>query len=255
MDGRDERSGRRYVYAIVAAETAAPRDVKGLDGRPLAVIRQGSVSALVSTVDSDRVRPSRANLSAHHDVVASAHGLGPVLPVRFGTVFPDEDAVKVELLGPEQFRLEAMLADFEGTDEFRIRCRYLPDVAVREVVERNPGIRKLRSRAAAAPSSVARQAHEMRMGELVMLEMERLREHDADALLSVVGPHILAWEPVESPSDDVPLHAAVLVSRADVSALESSVEKFAVDQKARLQVEMVGPLPPWDFSHVAAGVA
>lgn len=250
-----ERSARRYVYAVVPAEGPALPEMTGLDGRAVSRIREGSLSALVSEVSADRVRPTRANLSAHQQVVSSAHGLVPVLPVRFGTVFPDEDTVRAELLAPEQPELEAMLSEFDGKDEFRVKCRYLPDVALRELVERNAGIRKLRSRASAAVSPGARQAHQIQLGEMVMLELERLRERDAAALVGALTPHILTWEPIDDPSDDVPLHAALLVDRSRLSALEAALEKVASQQKDRMQVELIGPLPLWDFTHITAGAA
>ncbi|HET6963155.1 MAG TPA: GvpL/GvpF family gas vesicle protein [Acidimicrobiales bacterium] len=248
-------ASRLYVYAIVPVAAMDLSEMEGLAGRAVHEVRQGPLAALVSAIEEERLRPTRANLSAHQQVVSSAHSRGPALPVRFGTVFPDEETLRVDLLAPEQLRLEAMLADFEGKDEFRVKCRYLPDVAIREVVERSPSIRKLRARADNAASPATRQAQQVRLGEIVMLELERLRERDAATVVDGLAPHILSWEPIDDPSDDVPLHAAFLVDRRRTRDLESALEEIASRQKDRMQVELIGPLPLWDFSHVSAGVA
>lgn len=253
VDG--ELASRLYVYAIVPAAATDLSDLEGLGGRAVHETRQGSLSVLVSPIEADRVRPTRANLSAHQQVVSSAHRRGPVLPVRFGTVFPDEETLRADLLDPERLTLEAMLAGFEGKDEFRVKCRYLPDVALREIVERSPSIRKLRARADSAASPATRQAQQVRLGEIVMLELERLRERDAATVVNDLAPHILSWEPIDDPSDDVPLHAAFLVDRRRTRDLEAALEQIASRQKDRMQVELIGPLPLWDFSHVSAGVA
>lgn len=247
------QSYRQYVYAVVPAISADPPAEAGIDGGPIGLIRHGSVAALATPVDSDRVRPSRANLNAHQQVVGAAHKRGPVLPVRFGTVMPDAAAVAEELLEPGADRFESMLAEFEGKDEFRVKCRYLPDVALREVVQRSKPVQRLRARMRSAGSG-ARQAEQVRLGELVMAGLEQIREEDGDAVLNALAPHILAWEPADDKAEDVPFHAAVLVDRPRIGELEQLLERIAAEQQDRMQVELIGPLPLWDFSRVSAGV-
>lgn len=240
-----------HIYAIVPADRTARLEASGIEDRPVSAVACGPVAAVTSPAGSQRVRPSRANLSAHQKVVSAAHAVGAVLPVRFGTVMP-RSAVLADLLEPDHARFADMLADLEGKDEFRIKCRYLPDVALREAVEANRSVQRLREKVRSAGRG-ARHADRIRLGELVFAELERLRHRDGAALMEPVAPHILAWEPIDDPSDDVPLHVAVLVDRRSLPKLEAVLEQAAARQEGRVRVELIGPLPPWDFSHVSAG--
>ena len=249
-----EQDVLQCVYGVVPARTADALHETGVDGRPVGAIRHGPVAALTSPVDSDRVRPSRSNLSAHERVVTSAHRVGPVIPVRFGTVMPDHSVVLSELLVPGRRRLEAMLQHLDGKDEFRVKCRYLEDVALREVVERSRTIQRLRQRLLSVPKAVS-QGERIRLGELVAAELAMLRQRDAATLIESLAPHVLSWEQLDDPSEDVPLHAAVLVDRRNVAQLESALERIADAQRTRMHIELIGPLPAWDFCDALAGAA
>lgn len=241
-----------YVYAVVPASPAICVEATGVDGQPVTPVCHGHLAALVSPAIRERVRPSRANLTAHQDIVSRAHQLGPVLPVRFGTVMPGEAAVIRDLLQPGRRDFEMLLADFEGKDEYRVKCRYLPDVALREVVEGSRTIQRLRARAGEG----AHQSVQLQLGELVFAGLERLRHRDAAAVLEALGPHTLAWEQIgDAAEEDLALHAALLVDRSAAGRMERALEQLAEAQKHRLQLELIGPLPLWDFSQATPGAA
>lgn len=243
-----------YVYAVVTegmTRTVSAVASEGVDGQPVSFVRHGNLAALTSPTVRDRVRPSRANLTAHQNVVSAAHDLGPVLPVRFGTVMPGEAAVISDLLQPGRHDFETRLSDFEGKDEYRVKCRYLPNVALREVVDGSRSIQKLRARVAAG----AHQSVQVQLGELVFAGLERLRHHDAASLIHAVTPHVLAWDEIEDSTEDVALHAALLVDRSAVRRMEQALEHFSEEQKHRLHLELIGPLPLWDFSQATPGAA
>jgi len=241
----------QYVYAVIPADLARFVHETGVDEQPVGHVRDGNVAALTSPAVRNRVRPSRANLTAHQHVVSHAHHVGPVLPVRFGTVMPGETAVIRDLLEPGRHDFETLLAQFEGKDEYRIKCSYLEDVALREVVEGSRSIQRLRGRTGPQSSP----SNRMRLGELVFAGLERLHHQDAVAVLDTLTPHVLAWEQIEDATEDVALHAALLVDRAAVTRMEQALERFGQAQKHRLQVELIGPLPLWDFSQTTPGAA
>ena len=241
----------KYVYAVVPADVAGDVEEAGVDGQPVAMVRHGRLAAIVSPAARERIRPSRANLAAHQNVVGAAHRLGPALPVRFGTVMPGETAVIRDLLEPGRHQFEQFLAEFDGKDEYRVKCSYLPDVALREVVEGSRAIQKLRTQAGPG----AHPSKQLRLGELVFAGLERLRHRDAGAVLDSLAPHVVAWEQIEDGSDDVALHAAFVVDRAAVERMEQALERFGQAQKERLHVELIGPLPLWDFSQATPGAA
>lgn len=241
----------QYVYAVIPADRAPDTCATGVDAQPLGTVRHGKLAALVSPAVTERIRPSRANLTAHEEVVGWAHRRGPTMPIRFGTVMPGETAVLRDLLEPGRHQFETLLAEFAGKDEYRIKCRYLPDVAVREVLEASRTIQRLRAQAGRGASPAA----QVRLGELVFAGLERLRHRDGAAVMDVLGGHVIAWEPIEDRSDEVALHAAVLVDRSAAERMEQSLERFGRSQRSRLRIELIGPLPLWDFTQAMPGAA
>lgn len=249
-------STRQYVYAVVPSDIPARRldGQRGVDGQPLRLVTEGAVAAIVSPTESERVRPTRAALRAHEEVAALAHRSRPVVPVRFGSLFPDTEAVARDLLAANQLELEDLLEAVRGKDEFRIRARYLSQVALRDVVARYPEIQRLRRRIARLSGGAERSAG-VQLGEMVMAGLESLREEDAADIMDEVAPLVVASEQLADRSEDTALHAAFLVDRSRIGDLEGAIERVAKRQMERLQLELTGPLPPWDFTVIQAEVA
>lgn len=249
-------STRQYVYAVVPSDMPMRclDDQLGVEGQPLRLVEKGAVAAIVSSTQSERIRPTRAALSAHEQVAAVAHRCGPVLPVRFGSLFPDPDAVARDLLSSSRPELEDLLEAVRGKDEFRLRARYLTDVAVRDVVARSPEVQRLRRRLARLSGGAHRSAG-VQLGELVMAGLEALREEDAVRIMGELAPLVEATEQLADRSEDTALHVALMVDRSQIEGLEGAIERVAKRQRERLHLELIGPLPPWDFTVIHAGAA
>jgi hypothetical protein len=247
-------AGSVCVYAVVPSDTAAKKlaAVDGIEGAPLELIRDGAIAAVASPIRTGRLRPTRAALTAHENVTTLAHRLGPALPVRFGTLFPDNEAVVRDLLAVNRDHLEALMQDLKGRDEYRLRARYLSNVALTEVVSRNRQVQRLRDRLNGRPAGPAAQ---IQLGELVVAGLEALREEDADAVMKHIAPFMVAGQRLPDRAEDTAVHLALLVDRDRAEELEKAVEKLGAAHRGRLHLELIGPLAPWDFTTLATGAA
>ena len=93
------------VYGIVPAETPLDGAPTGIGGAPVSRVVAGGLAALVSPVEGEELRATRRDLLSHSAVLERAIAAGPVLPLRFGIVLRDEDAVAQELLEPRRDEL------------------------------------------------------------------------------------------------------------------------------------------------------
>lgn len=234
-----------YVYGVVSARTRPDRygSVNGLEDRAVSVVSSGPVAALVSPIAGDRARGSRANLSAHQQVVEAARGAGAVLPVRFGTVMPDDETVVDELLAPHEAQLEAALRQMSGKSEFRIKATYLTDVAVREAVERDPSVRRLRRALGGGGGYHDR----IELGERVAAAVARIKAADEQAITAPLDGLPVLLRNLDVLGADVAVHLAALVPDRERSRFEDAVDRLAGEQAQRLRFELTGPLAPWDF--------
>jgi|SRR5690348_1533227 len=112
---RDISSGW-YVYAIVRAGATFPEALAGLDDAPLALVSSGMLTAAVSLVADAAPAVTSAHLLQHERAVEAVCRVTPALPVRFGTVFPDRQAL-ARALQERRAALHADLARIGGKVE------------------------------------------------------------------------------------------------------------------------------------------
>jgi Gas vesicle synthesis protein GvpL/GvpF len=232
-----------YVFGIVPADAPLP-DVGG-DGPAahLQLVAAGEIAALVGTVPIDRPLGRAADLRAHDRVLADVVARGtPVLPMRFGAVLTDEQAVVDELLDPNRAEFADALSVVTGRIQYTVKVRYEQDTVLREVVTTHPEIARLR----AQDDRTADPATQLRLGRLVVQALERLRPADASAVLTdLVGTVDVRVREPATPSDV--LDAAFLVDADAADAFEERVDDAAARHVGRLRFKLIGPSPAYDF--------
>jgi Gas vesicle synthesis protein GvpL/GvpF len=83
-----------YVYAIQRRSSTLPAGLAGLDNRPLTTVDHEDLEAVTSGIQHDTFRPTAENVMRHEAVVEAVRRTVPAIPVRFGTVLPDAEAVR-----------------------------------------------------------------------------------------------------------------------------------------------------------------
>src|SRR5436853_6323258 len=175
------------VYGIVPAETPLDGAAAGVGGAPVGRVVSGGLAALVSPVEGEELRATRRDLLSHSAVLERAIAAGPLLPLRFGIVFRDEDAVAAELLELRRDELTSLLERFERLVELRVKAFYDEEAVLREIVRSDPAIARLNEATRGAPD-VAAHAHRVRLGEAVAHALEATRENDSQAIIARLRP-------------------------------------------------------------------
>jgi Gas vesicle synthesis protein GvpL/GvpF len=233
------------VYGIVPAETPLDGVPAGIGGAPVGRVVSGGLAALVSPVEGEELRAMRRDLLSHSAVLERAIAAGPVLPLRFGIVLRDEDAVAQELLEPRRDELTALLERFERLVELRVKAFYDEEAVLREIVRSDPAIARLNEATRGAPD-VAAHAHRVRLGEAVAHALEATRENDSQAILARLRP--LAEDfVVEEGESSLGLTASFLVDRGRVETFDGAMDELAREHEGRITFKYLGPLPPHSF--------
>ncbi len=235
-----------YVYGIVPAD--APVDLVGESGMgsPVELCVDGSVGALVESVDPDRPLGRRRDLVAHSNVLNTMAAHGPVLPMRFGSVVQDGEALVEELLRPQQDHFSELLAEVTGYVQFTLRARYVLDTVLAEIVRAEPAIAELRRRTADLPED-ATHFDRMRLGELVAQAVDVRRRQDEQDLLDRLAPHAVDHVVREVSGMDSLAEFAFLVDAARQDELADAAEALAVELDGRARLSLVGPMALFDF--------
>ncbi|WP_017605270.1 GvpL/GvpF family gas vesicle protein [Nocardiopsis alkaliphila] len=234
-----------YVYGIVRrTPTVDPSTLTGVGAPPAKVrlIEEGDLSAAVSTTSEDLL-PKRRDLAAHQDVLMRLGERGPVLPMRFGALAPDDEAVATEL-HDNASRYTELLDRLEGCFEFNVKVSHVEEEALRVVLTEDEGLRaaneRLRAMGGGGPDE------RMAFGERVSHALEDLREHHASALLPVLtasAEEVVTGSPVEGYLANVSL----LVRQERAQEVLETVEELRRTMGRLMEFHLNGPLPPYSF--------
>jgi hypothetical protein len=120
-----------WVYAVSADQTASRlAEVFGVSGEPVRAVTATGLSAVVGTVGDTTGKPLASLLAglaaieiagrAHHEVIAHLAEAGPVVPLRFATVYPDDATIR-NLLAQRHAELTRMLESFRDRQEWDVK--------------------------------------------------------------------------------------------------------------------------------------
>jgi hypothetical protein len=235
-----------YLYGVVAADLAVPAALKGVGDEAVSLIAYGDVAAVTSLLDSEETHVGREDLLAHSRVLDAVAALGPVIPVRFGSVLEDGDAVRTELLQPSHDRFRAMLDELADHSQFTVRARYDERQVLTEVVAENAEIARLRAATRDQPDDSS-YGDRVRLGELVARALEAKSQEDGQIMLAALEQHAVVVNIRERAGLDRLLDVALLVENSRRAEFEQAVEELAAAFAGRAQLRLIGPTAPYDF--------
>jgi hypothetical protein len=235
-----------YVYGVTWADGARVRHGKGVGGADVHPVERGELAAVVSPVAGGTIRAKRRDLMSHMDVLADVFSAQTVLPLRFGSVFPNEEAVGEDLLAARYEELVELLHRFEGLAELRVRGAYNESAVLKEIVDGDPRIGALREQAARGGGNLR-----LQLGEAVANGVALRRERDVRGLADAVGKLAkdVAFDDLRTEFEVI--RAAYLVDERDIRAFDKHMDEIARRERDTITFTYTGPLPPHSFVALA----
>ena len=227
-----------YVYGIVRAGSPEPRRATGLGSPParVEILSSGPVAAAVSEL-ADDVVVSEGEARAHLHVLIDLLRDGPVLPLRLGTVEPDADAVRTNVLDANRATFVAQLDALDGLVELQVDVDDDESALLAEIAPRF------------APLGAGGDlAESVELGHLVALELvERRREVAGQIVgrLDRLAVRSIARAELRGPEDPV-LRWAFLVHQDDLGRFDDAIAALRSEHHT-LSFRYVGPLPASHF--------
>jgi hypothetical protein len=223
---------------------------------PLRLVRRGALAVVVSPV-AELGTLTDHDAERHLDILIDLLDDGPVIPLRLGSVAPDDDAVREEVLGETAPWFSARLDSLDGLVEVHVDADEDETAAIHAVLATEPS---LAGRRLAAGNS-ADVGSRISLGELVADRVITRRADQAERLLDELRPFAVADTgrgPMGGPEDPV-LRWAFLVHRdsepggRDLEHFDEAVARARHDN-AEFVIEYVGPLPAFHFVGTAEAV-
>jgi hypothetical protein len=246
-----------YAYGITPAGLSLPEEVQALtDGGRIERVVAGDLALLVSGVLPDDLRVDEDDLSetgrlatlarGHDAVVRAAAGSGPVLPLRFGTVVPDEAAAR-RLLEEHAGSARAQLRRIGDNHEWGVKL-------VRRLAEPVPaGPRPVDREGVSGTEYLARRRQALHQRE----DDERSATGAVELLEETLRPCVSeSLRRGGSPGSSLLLDVAFLVPpERESEFLAAAAELREKLDPDGLEVEVSGPWPPYSFAALEPGDA
>ncbi|MFF6978121.1 GvpL/GvpF family gas vesicle protein [Streptomyces sp. NPDC008343] len=233
-----------YVYAITASShPTLPSAVGGVGDPPrqLRMLKQGDLAALVSDAP-EGLRPKRKELLAHSNVLAEAGAVGCVLPLRFGSVAPDDDTV-TGVLAERAEHYKERLAALDGKVEYNIKASHAEEAVLHRVLSENPEIRSMTEANREAGGGTYEER--LRLGEMVVAAIKAQEAEDATDVQHTLEPAADAVS-VGPESSGWLANVSFLVDRGGAETFLTAVEQLRKGHP-HLDLRLNGPLPPYSF--------
>jgi hypothetical protein len=234
----------KYIYGIIATDEAPNFGPIGIGGKKDEVVTIGAngLAAIVSDMSVDHTTASPDHLMSHTRVIEKAAERFTVIPMRFCTVAESTDEV-LALLEAREREFKNLLRDFEGKMEIGIKIIWREMKQIYdEIVKENRAIRSLKQKGA-----VGGQQALIRAGELVEAALDEKKAVEGEEYLRPLKKVSKDSREGEPKTEDMVMDASFLVDRDWLKEFDARVEQIADENKDRIDVKYVGPMPPFSF--------
>jgi len=245
-----------HLYAVIPAHKEARLGMVGVDQREVWCIAAGNFAAVVGGAplpdyrDIDR-KQAIGYLLAHQRVVESVMRDHRVLPVKFGTILPDEHSVdRLLLQGTDIFR--TALTRLESKIQMEVMALWNLTAVLAEVAKEDSVVR-FKSAVATATKAVGIE-DQVALGKMVYALIDARRASLKDSLVRRLGE--AACDMIVNPNMDesMVVNLALLVEDNARDLLDARLRELDAEFDGKLNFRCVGPLPPYSFATVEVQV-
>ena len=238
----------KYMYCII--RSAEPRQFSQLGigerGDIVHVVCHDGLAAVVSNSPTVEYENTRRNMMAHTLVLEEVMKGSTILPIRFGTIGPSEEAVRERVLKRRYAELMGLLNEMDGRVELGLKAFWYEGIVFEEILSENPDIVEWRDRLVGRPSEET-YYDRIRLGEMISTAMNAKRVEDAEHILSRLRPLVHQTRKNKEITDRMVLNAAFLLDTARQESFDKAVQELDAEMGSRLVFKYVGPVPPYNF--------
>ena len=238
-----------YLYAIIAGGQDRVYEGCGIDQRQLYSISAGHIAAVVSDVAGDNVRPERARLAAHHEVLKRLMAESTPLPMSFGVVADSPAAVRRMLTRNQQVLLD-QLRHVASKVEMGLRVTWDVPNIFEYFVNTHPELRMARDRFLGSNCEPT-QEQKIEIGRMFDRLLNEDRETYADLAIGTRSPATeCEIKQLKCRNEREVMNLACLVRREAMPQFEADVFEVAKQFDNNFALDYNGPWAPHNFVNV-----
>lgn len=235
-----------YLYAIIdGIADLQPLGLVGMDGADVYAVCDDGIAAVVSDLSQRKLRPERRRLAAHHEVLKRLMAEHTVLPMAFGLVADNADAVR-SILRLNRRDFTEQLERVRGKIELGLRVVWDTGNVFELLLAAHPDLRAMRDymfRGGRQPSH----EEKIELGRQFDRSLAADREECVDRAMAVLENYCA--EIIVNPprNEKEVMNLACLIDREQVERFEHGVVEAAGRFDDRFVFDFNGPWPPHNF--------
>ncbi len=239
---------KAYLYAIIAGAQDSVYGGFGIGGHDVYSVSTGIIAAVISDIPNGSVRPERAHLAAHHEVLKRLMAETTPLPMSFGIVAESPAAVRRMLLR-NQKALSGQLEHLAGKVEMGLRVTWDVPNIFEYFVNTHPELRVARDRLLGV-NCAPTQEHKIEVGSMFDRLLTEDRETYAAHAMGMLEGREFEIRALKCRSEREVMNLACLIRREAMPRFEAAVFEVAKQYDNNFALDYNGPWAPHNFVDV-----
>lgn len=236
----------KYIYGVILTDKELDFGTIGLEGEAVTTIGRNGLACVVSAShDEEYSLADETHLKAHEIVLETVMQNHPMLPIRFGSVAPSVKEVKL-FLKKHNNDFKRLFQKLDGKVEIELEL-FWKDMKViwNELVEKSRQLKALR----ASPKKRT-QEELILVGQLVADHLRQKKEKECLKYMEFLKGTFADFQTNATPKDEMILYGSFLVAKDKLNDFDQAVEQLEAQNRERIQVRTIGPMPPYSFTNV-----
>ncbi|KZL49104.1 GvpL/GvpF family gas vesicle protein [Nodularia spumigena CS-591/04] len=239
-----------YLYGIFPDIIPSSVSITGLDGKPVYSQVVDGLTFLYSEASKEKYLASRRNLLTHEKVLEETMqaGFHVLLPLQFGLVIKDWDAITTQLIEPYKEQLHNLFQKLAGQREVSVKIFWDSKSELQAMMESNLALKQERDNMEGRKLSIEEVIH---IGQLIESNLSARKQSVVEVFSNELNP--LATEVIDGElmTEDMIYNTAFLIPWESESKFGEIVEAIDLKFGDRLRIRYNHFTAPYTFAQLA----
>jgi len=238
----------KYVYGILSNSAERSFGEIGIDKEEVYCINFKDISAVVGDSALKTYEVTREKLLAHEQVIREVMKEHTIIPMTFGTVAKDKKDVE-NMLERMYAEFEQVLKRIEDKLQIDVKAIWNKDIIYTDILGEDEEIRKLSEKVSKKPADKTYRER-VELGKKVMSVLGKRKKEYINEITDALSPYIEDSQQNKLTDDKMIMNTSFLLNKAKEQEIYRKLDELDEQYGEDVQIIAVGPLPPYNFSHI-----
>jgi hypothetical protein len=238
----------KYVYGILNTNGRRSFGNIGIRNEEVYTINFNDISAVVADSQLKRYEVTRDNLLAHERAIRAVMQADTIIPMTYGTVAKDDKEVE-SMLARMYLEFKQVLAKIENKLQIDVKAIWNRDIIYAGILREDEDIKRLSERVRKKPADNAYNER-VELGKKVMSVLNNKKKTYIGEVNAALSTYISDSQQNKLADEQMIMNTSFLVDKANEKAVYNNVDELDEKYGDDVQVVAVGPLPPYNFTHI-----